>query len=184
MRLDETHVPSTALRQVIQGVDHYRDRFFAVRPWGEFPGQVDADDATTQVLRLAMRLSDDTSEAVDRTAWHLAVVGLWCQLPAYHHSHTDEPAVWAPDVPLLLALDAQDGTRSIRELAGRYGHLGADRNMARHVLRQVAPADEAPQDEQVPDGKRRDRRYTPLSEVSGSGPARALMIATGRMTAF
>lgn len=180
MRLDETH----ALRQVVQGVDRYRDRFLAVRPWGEFPGQVDADDATTHVLRLAVRLSDDASEAVGRTAWHLAVVGLWCRLPAYHHSHTDGPAVWAPDVPLLLALDVQSGTRSIRGLAGRYGHLGADRGMARHVLRQVASAGEVPQDERAPDGKRRDRRYTPLSEVSGSGPVRALMIATGRMTAF
>lgn len=90
--------------------------------------------------------------------------------------------MWAPDVPLLLALDAQCGPRSIRGLAYRYGHLGADRDMARRVLHQVAPEGEAPQGEQALEGKRRDMRYAPVGAVSGSGPARALMIATGRLT--
>lgn len=186
-------VPSdAALQQVVERFHHYRAKVSAVRPWGAFPGRVEDDEATASVLRLALMLSRDTPEAVERTAWHLAVIGVWCPLPAAHHGHTAEPVVGSPDVPLILALDSQCGPRSIRGLAHRYEHLGADRAMARAVLLRVAPEHTQPQavltaadHAQNRVGRRRDLRYAPPGQApTGREQVTALMIATGRMNVF
>jgi hypothetical protein len=162
-------------------------------PGASFPGKVERDSVWAgYLLALARRLAKSEEEAVERTAWHLAVTGLWCPRPAEHHAQHEGPPVPVADVDLLLALEIHAGHYSRRGLAARYAHLGVTRDRVRAVLWSVVPEYMRSDAQRLgprrltlrdPDGnrsrRRKDRRYVPLEEVQDPRLHR-LRLATDR----
>ncbi|MEU8870452.1 DUF6292 family protein [Streptomyces javensis] len=180
--------------RVTARLEEYREVVRTTSPGAAFPGRVERDSVAAGVLlALARRLAaGDEAEAVERTAWHLAVTGLWCPRPAEHHTHHEGPPAPAADLDLLLALEIHAGNYSVRGLAARYAHLGVIRNRVRSVLWAVAPEYMASQAQRhgplrltVRDHKgnrarrRRDTRYAPMEGVRDVRLSR-LLLATGR----
>ncbi|MFF5668814.1 DUF6292 family protein [Streptomyces hygroscopicus] len=184
--------------RVLARLQEYRELVHCTSPGAAFPGRVERDSvAAGLLLALARRLAGgDEAEAVERTAWHLAVTGLWCPRPAEHHTHHEGPPVPAVDVDLLLAMEVHAGNYSVRGLTSRYAHLGMTRTRVRSVLWAVAPEYMGSQAQRhgplrltVRDHagnrarRRQDLRYAPMEEVQDARLYR-IRLSTGRATQF